>query len=84
MKIVYDENKRLSNIRKHGFDFADVTLDFFEFSTIVPVKSGRFMAIGAIGNGILAVVFVILGTEGLSIISMRRASKKERVVHGYT
>jgi len=84
MKIVYDENKRRLNIEKHGFDFADITLEFFASSTIVPVRQQRLMAIGTMRNGVVAVVFVKLGAEGLSIISMRPASRKERRVHGYS
>lgn len=84
MKIVYDENKRRLNIAKHGFDFADITLEFFASSTIVPVKRQRLMAIGTMRNGVVAVVFVRLGEEGLSLISMRPASRKERLVHGYS
>jgi uncharacterized DUF497 family protein len=29
-------------------------------------------------NGIVAAIFVTLGTEGISVISMRPASRKER------
>ena len=81
MKILYDESKRRANIAKHGYDFAELTLDFFGASTIVPVKHGRLMAIGVLRNGIVAVVFARLGSQGISIISMRRASRKERAVH---
>jgi uncharacterized DUF497 family protein len=81
MKILYDESKRRANIAKHGYDFAELTLEFFAASTIVPVKHGRLMAIGVLRNGIVAVVFARLGSQGISIISMRRASRKERAVH---
>lgn len=77
MEILYDEAKRQSNIAKHGFDFAELTLEFFIESTIVPVKRGRLMAIGTLSNGIVAVVFAKLGSQGISIISMRKASRKE-------
>lgn len=84
MKIVYDDIKQSQNIRKHGFDFAELTWDFFADATVVPVKKGRLMAIGAMSNGIIAVVFVTLGTEGISIISCRRASRKERAAHEHS
>ncbi len=29
-------------------------------------------------NGVISIVFAVLGLEGLSVISMRPASKKER------
>ncbi len=36
------------------------------------------MAIGPLADGVIAVVFVVLGSEGVSVISMRPASRKER------
>lgn len=78
MLITWDEPKRLANIDKHHLDFADLTIDFFLEAIIVPAKLGRRMAIGRLEDGTLAVVFVTLGTEALSVISMRPAKKKER------
>lgn len=80
MQIVWDEPKRLSNITKHGLDFADLTAAFFLASLVLPAQQGRYMAIGRLENGTLAVIFVTLGTEGLSVISMRHASAKERAL----
>ncbi len=79
MHIVYDEAKRRSNIDKHGLDFADLTREFFAAATLGPAKGGRSLAVGRLGSGsVLAVVFAPLGREAISIISMRRASRKER------
>lgn len=79
MKIVYDPPKRLANLMKHGLDFADLEDGaFFETALVRPAKLGRFQAIGRFEDGTIAVVFALLGSEGLSIISMRSASKKER------
>lgn len=79
MKIAYDEGKRRINIEKHGFDFAELTLDFFAASTVIPAKQGRWMAVGEFqGHIIVAVVFRPLGTEAVSVISMRPASTRER------
>jgi uncharacterized DUF497 family protein len=41
-------------------------------------KHGRFQAIGRLADGTLSVIFATLGTEAMSIISMRPASDKER------
>jgi hypothetical protein len=80
-KIAYDEQKRLLNIENHGYDFAELDVEFFASSVVVPAKLGRFMAIGEFrGVAILAVVFAALGTEAISVISMRDASRKERKV----
>ena len=79
MKIVWDEPKRLANIAKHdGLDFADLDEAFFETSMVLPGKDNRLIAIGRLASGVVVVVFVALGTEGISVISMRPASRKER------
>jgi uncharacterized protein len=81
MQFSYDEQKRKSNLSKHGLDFADLDIEYFVNSIVVPAKLGRFMAIGILVNDVIATVFVKLGTQGLSIVSMRAASRKERTVH---
>ena len=78
MLIVWDEPKRLANITNHEMDFADLDEAFFEHSVVVPVKFNRLAAVGRHHNGIILVVFVELGTEAFSVISMRPASRKER------
>jgi uncharacterized DUF497 family protein len=79
MEIVWDERKRQNNIAKHGLDFAQLSLDFFLAARVRPTAHGRFLAIGEFhGRLIVAVVFRPLGTEALAVISMRRASRKER------
>ena len=78
MMIVWDELKRQTNLAKHGLDFADLDEEFFLASVVIPAKGGRHMAVGRLADGTVAVVFAALGTEGVSVISMRPASKKER------
>lgn len=79
VKITYDENKRLTNIEKHGLDFADLTIDFFADALIVDAKQSRYKAVGEFqGIVVIAVVFRPLGSEALSVISMRPASTTER------
>ena len=77
MLILWDEPKRLANIAKHGMDFADLDLAFFESALVIPAKGGRLAAIGNL-DGATTVVFVTLGAEAISVISMRPASAKER------
>lgn len=79
MRIVWDEPKRQSNLATHHLDFASLTPAFFEAATILPGKRRRFIAVGELnGEIIVAVVFVPLGAEALSVLSMRPASRKER------
>ena len=85
MKIVWDHPKRLANIAKHGLDFATLTEDFFADALVIHAKSGRYNAIGKDVNGVISVVFATLGLEGISIISMRPASVREkRLYHAYS
>jgi len=79
MIITWDEPKRLSNLAKHGLDFADLDEEFFLVASIVQARERRLMAVGELhGELIIAVVFAPLGAEAISIISMRRAGRKER------
>ncbi|WP_105439092.1 BrnT family toxin [Neorhizobium sp. T25_13] len=78
MKIIWDETKRLANVEKHNLDFADLYFDFFLTSAIVPARNGRMKAIGRLKGGVVAAIFVKLGSEALSVISMRPARKDER------
>ncbi len=80
MKITWDEPKRATNLINRGLDFATLDIAFFEDAVVVPAKRGRFMAIGSLRGAVLAVVFAPLGTEAVSVISMRRASRKERSI----
>jgi uncharacterized DUF497 family protein len=59
-------------------DFASLTEEFFANALVVSAKFGRYRAIGKDQNGVICVVFVTLGLEGISVISMRPASKPER------
>ncbi|MDE4063878.1 BrnT family toxin [Phaeobacter gallaeciensis] len=80
LMIVWDEPKRQTNLAKHGLDFTDLDEGFFLASVVVPAKDGRQMAIGQLADGTIAVVFATLGIEGVSVISMRPASRKERTL----
>jgi uncharacterized protein len=77
MQIVWDEPKRVANIAKHGIDFLQIEEEFFLSAIIRPAKKGRQAAIGRLGS-VIAEIFAILGTEGVSIISARPANRKER------
>ena len=78
MQIVWDEPKRLANIDKHGLDFADLNEAFFADVLVLPARHRRFRGIGASTRGVICVVFARLGSEGVSVISMRPADARER------
>ena len=78
MKIVWDEPKRLTNLAKHGLDFADLDPDFFSAAALGTADKGRFVAVGERAGITITVVFRPMGAEAISVISMRPASRKER------
>lgn len=78
MKIAWDEPKRLSNLDKHGMDFAEVTEEFLEQAVYYSGHRGRAVAVGELNGRIVAVIVAPLGSEAVSVISMRPANAKER------
>jgi len=83
MKIVWDEPKRIANLEKHGLDFADLNETFFDNALVIPSHntSKRWVAIGVNNRGVAVVVFARLGREGISVVSMRPASRNERKLY---
>ncbi|MCI5073505.1 BrnT family toxin [Oricola sp.] len=76
--IVWDERKRLANLAKHGYDFAELTEDFFLSAVVLPARDRRMKAIGRFEDGTIVVIYFTLGTEAVSLVSMRPASTRER------
>jgi uncharacterized DUF497 family protein len=79
MAIVWDERKRLLNVRKHGLDFALVE-DAFDFAGALyaAANDDRTKAIGQFEDRLSVLIFQQLGDEAISLVSLRVASKKER------
>lgn len=81
--IIYDENKRQTNLAKHGFDLADAGLVYDAPNKITLCSprrdEDRFMdvAMVEIVGVVLALVYVERGPD-IRAISLRRASKQER------
>lgn len=85
MNFEWDEEKRKSNIAKHGLDFADAKY-VFERATFTfeddrfDYGEQRFITIGMVKS----IVVVIAHTEQndvIRIISMRKASKHEQKIY---
>ncbi len=81
MKIIWDERKRLKNVEKHRLDFLDLPLEFFAEAMILNARDGRLKAIGDLTEDTVVVIFVKLGFQGISLISLRPASRKERSLY---
>jgi uncharacterized protein len=80
MRIIWDERKRVVNRLKHGLDFADLHFDFFLTAATIPARNGRSKAVGRLRDGTIVVIYLALGTEAISVISMRPARMDERGV----
>ena len=78
MIIVWDETKRLANLGKHGFDFADVIHFEWETALITTSHSQRFKAVGHYADGTAVVIYAERGAEAISIVSFRPANARER------
>jgi uncharacterized DUF497 family protein len=81
---MWDESKRLANLVKHGLDFADIESGFdFDTAIVRAAKSSstgrrRIKIVGKMnGADLVAVIAAPLGSEALSIVSLRPASKQE-------
>lgn len=76
--IVWNENRRQSNLAKHRLDFADLSREFFAAAEFGRVKHGRLVAVGELDGGVvIAVKFRPLGVEAISVISMRPLADEE-------
>ncbi|MDR2244200.1 MAG: BrnT family toxin [Burkholderiales bacterium] len=81
MKYTWDENKRQSNLVKHGLDFADAK-EVFSGPVVLfedarnDYGEQRMIAIGLLGFAVVLVVHVESDDE-IRIISMRKADSDE-------
>ncbi len=81
MEYEWDEAKRLSNLKKHGVDFADIEefgwdVALFESDESKEHGEDRFFALGPFRGKIHVVIFVLRGSM-TRLISVRKAEKKE-------
>lgn len=83
MRFEWDPAKNRANIRKHGFDFRDAELLFrgallAEPDTREDYGERRWSGLGKLGDRIVKVVFAELDKETIRIISLRKATSRER------
>ena len=85
-RFEWDETKRLSNIAKHGIDFADAKEVFadpaaYTFTSPSSDDEQRYVTVGAM-KGILVAVISTLRGPVLRMISARVARRKKRQLYG--
>ena len=82
MLFEWDEQKRGTNLNKHGIDFADATR-VFDGPTLErrddrrDYGETRVIVLGEIEGIVLSVIYAIRG-EAIRLISARRANRDER------
>ena len=79
----WDEDKRASNLARHGLDFEAIEYFRWETAKIKPSdRKGetRYLALGFIGDRVHAVVYTIR-QDTRRLISMRRANRIEVKEH---
>ena len=84
MEFEWDENKRMINLKKHNFDFADAIFVFDDPHRIENIDDRknygeiRINTVGLFKNEVIVAVVHTDRNGIIRIISVRRASKKER------
>lgn len=81
MQFEWDENKRLYNLAKHGYDFWDARIVFRQAPAVIGsllpnLTETRLLAIGLLDGKFVTIVFTMRG-EMIRIISMRRSRDDE-------
>jgi uncharacterized protein len=76
-------NKAVSNLAKHGVDFADAIKVFDDPHMLLLVDSRtygerRYKAIGTVRGQVIFVAYTMRGDDLCRVISARRASRGER------
>jgi hypothetical protein len=82
--ITWDEEKRRINLRKHRFDFVDaeevfdgVTYTYEDDRLVYPEP--RFVTLGLLREVVVSIVHTEEGD--IHVISMRKATKREREIY---
>jgi len=83
MQYEWDDAKRMANLRKHGYDFADADIVYENPNKLTLPATGRGeyrlqdIALVEVQGKILSLVYVVRGYN-IRVISFRKASRKER------
>jgi uncharacterized protein len=82
MYFAWDEQKRRTNLSKHGLDFADAHRVFNDDALVVKDErleygEDRYILLGLLSERLIVVVFTVRD-EVVRVISMRKANKREQ------
>jgi uncharacterized protein len=83
--IDWEQRKRQANLKKHGFDFADAN-EVFDGVTFtyeddrIAYGERRFVTLGSL-RGIVVSIVHTEQDDHIRVISMRKATKREREIY---
>jgi uncharacterized DUF497 family protein len=83
--ITWDEEKRQTNLRKHGFDLVDAE-EVFDGVTYtyeddrLAYSEQRFVTLGLLREAVVSIVHTE-EDDHIHVISMRKATKREREIY---
>ena len=83
--VEWDDNKNLTNIKKHGISFETAALVFADeerieyYDKLHSIDEDRYVVLGCV-QGILYVVYTMRG-EAVRLISARMANPTERRIY---
>ncbi|PKO85795.1 MAG: hypothetical protein CVU18_18330 [Betaproteobacteria bacterium HGW-Betaproteobacteria-12] len=86
MRHTYDPKKRVANLKKHGYDFADVPLVIESDQTVTfedrrfDYNEQRFITLGML-RGEVVVIATAETDEEIRVISMRKAERNEQEIY---
>lgn len=83
--IDWDQRKRQSNLKKHGFDFADADqvfdgVTFTYEDDRIAYGEQRFVTLGLLGGTLVSIVHTEQAHH-IRVFSMRKATKHEREIY---
>jgi len=87
VRFEWDEQKRKTNIRKHGFDFRDAWR-VFQSPMLVALDDrrnygeDRWIGIGMLNTRVVVMVFTERDEDTIRIISMMKATNYEQIRYG--
>jgi uncharacterized protein len=85
MKVVWDDAKRRTNLRRHGFDFMDAELVFAGITCTIEDKrfdyeERRFITLGMLQDTVVVVAHAEARST-IRIISLRKATRNEQILY---
>ena len=86
MRYTYDQKKRTTNLKKHGYDFEDAPLVIASAATVTfedkrfDYEEQRFITLGVLRE-VVVIIVTAETDEEIHVISMRKAERNEQEIY---